>query len=364
MVAAGVAALVSAPLVVRALPAAEQSVSAATLLGRIQASGGAGYSGYAEAVGGLRLPLIDQFSGLADMLGGRTRLRVWWRDARDWRVDAISATGEYDLHRVPGQLWAWDYERNEATRYRDPAVRLPRAADLDPAQLGRRLLSEAVPAEVTRLPARRVAGVDAAGLRLRPIDPRTMISRVDLWADITTGLPLRVEVFAAGAGPSGAADRPVVDTSFLDVSLRLPSPETTRFTPPATARISSWGEFDLAAAADLYSAGQPPPGELAGYPLRRRIAGVGGVGTYGRGVATLAALPLPERIAWRLRDRLADTSGVRETAEGQLLTVGPLSLLLTRPRGEPGQAWLLAGTLTADTLQQAAAELRTAARRG
>jgi hypothetical protein len=349
VVAAGVAALVALPPVMAALPARDSGVAAGALLRQIQASGRAGYSGYAEVVGGLRLPLTEEFSSLADLFGDRTRLRVWWRGERDWRVDVIEPTGETSLRRDALGAWTWDYEANQVTRIDEPSLRLPRPADLDPAQLGRRLLAEAAAREVSRLPARRIAGRDAPGLRLRPGDPRATIASVDVWADPGTGAPVRVDVNGRGA------HRPVVAAAFLEFDPRPPSAAVTRFAPPARAEVTYGQLSDLAASADLF-ASLAPPQELAGYRLRRRAEGLGGIGTYGRGVVVLAAASLPERISWPLRDQLRRARGVRAAPAGLQLSVGPLSLLLT-DHTPGGRHWLLTGTVTAQTLQRAAAEL-------
>jgi hypothetical protein len=348
-VAAGVVALLALPPAIGALPAGDRPVSAAALLAAVQASGGAGYAGYAEAAGGLRLPLTAQFTALTGLFGGHTRLRVWWRGERDWRVDAVEATGETDVHRTASGTWTWEYERNRATLGDEPPVRQPRAADLDPAQLGRRLLSEAEPDEVGRLPVRRVAGVNAPGLRLRPDDPRTTITRVDVWPDPGTGLPLRVEVYGAGQGV------PALQAAFLDFRPGTPDPGTTAFEPPPDARLFVDQTGDLAARIDQFAPARPP-GELAGYSLRRRVEGLGAVGTYGRGVTVLAAVPLLDRISRPLREALKDTPGIKDLDSGLLFTVGPLSLLLSNVEMN-GRAWLVTGTVTAETLQRAANEL-------
>lgn len=346
--AAGVAVLVSLPLAVGALPARSDGTSAAELLDAVRGSGAAGYSGYAEAVGGLRLPLTDDFSTLTDLFGDRSRLRVWWRGEQEWRVDTVQATGETGLYRDADGLWTWEYERGTALRTTDPAVRLPRAADLDPAALGRRLLSEARPGEVSRLPARRVANRGAPGLRLVPADPGTTVERVDVWVDRDTGLPLRVEVYGAGAA------RPVVETAYLDFSADRPAAGATRFRPPYPGRVRRELNPDLAAAINVFSPVVPPL-RLAGLPVRTRVEGLGSVGTYGTGLTVLVAVPLPGRISRPLREQLAGTPGITVTGAGVRLVVGPLSLLLTDPPGRRG--WLLTGTVTAETLDRAAAEI-------
>lgn len=273
---------------------------------------------------------------------------MWWRGEDEWRVDALAPTGERGLHRDAVGAWTWNYEDNRVTRIDEPSLHLPRAADLDPAQLGRRLLAEASPTEVSRLPAQRIAGRDAPGLRLRPADPRTTVTSVDVWADAGTGVPLRVEVQAAGAA------QPVVAAAYLDFDPQPPPPTITRFAPPGDAEVSYGQVTDLAAAADLFGRLRPPA-TLAGYPLRQRAEGLGGVGTYGRGVTVLAAAALPRRISGPLRDQLRRARGVQTTPAGLQLTAGPLVLLITDAIG--GRPWLLTGTVTAETLQRAAADL-------
>ena len=348
MVALGVAVLVSLPLAVGALPARDSDVSAADLLSAVRGSAAVGHSGYAESVGGLALPLTDDFTALTSLLGDRTRLRVWWRGEQDWRVDNLQTTGEASLYRDGDGLLSWDYEQNSAVRTTEPTVRLPRVADVEPAALARRLLSEARPADVSRLPARRIAGRDAPGLRLKPSDPGTTIDRVDVWVDRDTGLGLRVEVYGAGTV------RPVLETAFLDVSVRTPPAAATRFTPADPDAVQGETNPDLAAAVNAFSP-MVPPDTLAGLPARPRPEGLGSVGTYGSGLTLLVAVPLPGRVSRPLRDQLAGTPGATRTANGVRLAVGPLSLLLTDSVDR--RSWLVTGTVTAATLDRAAAEL-------
>lgn len=345
-----VAVLAAAPSLVARLPVGATDVTATDLLSRVQGSAGVAFSGYAQSTGGVVLPVTDQLSSLTDLLGGTTTLRTWYGGPERWRVDTVLLTGERDLYRDGLQTWTWDYEADRAVLSTDPALRLPREADLLPTELGRRLLSEVDPAEVTRLPAVRVAGVDAPGLRVVPSDPRTTVSEVDVWADPGTGLPLRVTVLGAGV------DRPVLSTSFLDFSTATPDAATTSFTPPPGAEVQRQGPTDLAALADQYAAAVPPT-TLAGLGARDRV-GAGAVGVYGRGVTVLAAVPLRGRDTRGLRDQLTATPGAVVDADGVSISVGPLNLRLT-PRRPDGTTWVLSGTVTADTLTAAAHQLVT-----
>jgi hypothetical protein len=349
VVAVGVALLVSLPTVIGALPARSSDLSATDLLAKVKASGSVGHSGYAESVGGLDLPLTDQFTALTSLLGDRTRIRSWWRSDEDWRVDAVQTTGEAGTYRDSSGLWSWDYEQDAIVRTSEPTVRLPRVSDVEPAALARRLLSEARASDVSRIPSRRVAGRDAAGLRLRPSDTGTTIDRVDVWVDPATGLALRVEIYGKGT------PRPVLETAFLDFSAQVPPASQTRFTPAEPERIRGETNPDLAAAINVF-APVIPPTTLAGLAGRPGVIGLGSVGTYGSGLTLLVAVPLPGRISRPLRDQLTKTPGATRTDEGVRIAVGPLSLLLTDSQNR--RSWLLTGTVTAKTLETAAAQLR------
>jgi hypothetical protein len=349
VVAVAVAALVALPTAIGALPARSSDVSAAELLARVKASGSVGHSGYAESVGGLDLPLTSDFTALTSLLGDRTRIRSWWRGEQDWRVDTVQTTGEAGTYRASDGIWSWDYEQDTIIRTSEPTVRLPRVSDVEPAALARRLLSEARPADVSRIPSRRVAGRDAAGLRLRPSDSGTTIDRVDVWVDVPTGLALRVEIYGKNAA------RPVLETAFLDFSSQPPPPSATRFTPADPSEVRGETNPDLAAAINIFAPVVAPP-TLAGLPGRQGIIGLGSVGSYGSGLTLLVAVPLPGRISRPLRDQLARTPGATKTAQGVRIAVGPLSLLLTDARER--RSWLLTGTVTAATLDTAAAQLQ------
>lgn len=354
VVAAGTAVIVALPFAVRLLPAGHSSISTAALLTRIQASAGVQYSGYAESSGGLALPVTTRFNSINDLFGDRTQLRVWWRGTHDWRVDSINFAGERDLRADRFGVWTWDYESNTAERFVDaviPIVRLPRADDLVPASLARRLLSQAAAAQVTRLPDARIASHDAAGLRLHTADPRSTIGHVDVWALPGNGLPVRIKVY--GKGDSA----PVLASSMLDLSLSRPAAALTAFRPAPSAKVRSSGFGDIVAAMDQFGQ-STPPSQLAG--LRRTPLNLGAVGVYGQGVTVLVAIPVSPRLARSLYDQVSVTPGSAAVGAGVSISVGPLSLLLSGP-GFAGARWLLVGTVTAPTLVAATAELPPAA---
>ncbi|MEP6598641.1 MAG: transcriptional regulator [Actinomycetota bacterium] len=351
VVGLGVAALVALPTIVGELPVGGSAESAATLLDRVRASASVPYSGYAQSSGGLVLPVTSQFTSLADLFGDETRIRVWWQSSTAWRVDTVNLTGESDVHQFGTATWTWNYEANTATytnAQQPVTVRLPVAGDLLPTNLGRRLLSEANRNEVSRLAARRIAGRAAPGLRLRPPAGSSTISRVDLWVDGDTGLPLRVEVYGTGD------DSAVLTTTFLDFSTAPPAASTVAFLPPAGARLRSADAPDLAALINRI--GRPVlPERLAGVARNDLLPTVGAISLYGRGVAEFAAVPLPGRTTWSLRRQLEKTPGVVADGERLSLTIGALSVLLSPVSGD--DSWLLTGTVGTDVLRRAVADL-------
>jgi len=341
------ALLVAAPLVVRARPAAPSSISAVELAARIQGSEAVAWSGFVEAAGSLQVPDSDSFASLVQLLGEDNQLRVWWRGVDDWRVDRIRSTGETDLFRNESTSVRWVFESQTATIAPVSRVRLPDESDLLPATLARSLLQGARPAELQRLPVRRVAGVDAPGVRLTPSEAASTVGRVDVWADAQTGLALQVEL-------SGLGDvRPVLTTRVRDLDLGPPAATTTRFVPADGVAVSYEQSVDVAAAANAFAA-YDLPATLGGLGSRNSDD-PGAVGVYGRGPTTLFALPVRGQVAGPLRQRLRDSAAVQETSVGTLLPVGPVTLLVT-PRGRGG-SFLLAGTVTPQTLQRAATEL-------
>src|SRR3954447_1867076 len=165
LAAVATALLLLTPYVGRARPVHDPEVTTADLVALVRDSAAAPYSGNVEVQGRLGLPIADHFTGLAGLFGGHTRLRVWWRGSDDWRVDRLLETGEVDLFHHGERTTEWNYERREARISIDPGIRLPRDSDLLPPQVARRALEGVELRDMTKLPARRVADVDAAGLR-------------------------------------------------------------------------------------------------------------------------------------------------------------------------------------------------------
>jgi hypothetical protein len=168
-------AFIATRLVIASPPATPSETSAIELAGRIQQSASVGWSGFVETDGTLQVPDNESFATLAQLLGENTQLRVWWRNAADWRVDRIRSTGETDMFRQGGGTVRWVFESETATYSPVSKIRLPDASDLLPPTFARSLLQGVRGDELRSLPGREIAGSAAAGLRLTPADKATTI---------------------------------------------------------------------------------------------------------------------------------------------------------------------------------------------
>ncbi|MET1058414.1 MAG: hypothetical protein ABWX84_02380 [Nocardioides sp.] len=348
LVALVAAVLVAAPLAWRLLPAEESDLGAVALYALVDDAGDQPYTGYVETSGTLQLPVSDRFRSIGDLFGDSTRLRVWWRDRHQWRVSQLHTGGETSMVHNGELTTEYDYEVATSTTSYDPRIRLPRTSDLLPPEVARRLLGGDAPDSLSRLPARRVAGISAAGLRVEGGAGRSSIGHVDLWLDPDTWLPLRVEVFARGSS------NPDFTSAFIDFSTDEPTGDEVTFRGTEAVERTFDDVIDIADAANQFAPFSPPE-TIAG--LDRSLDTGGAVGVYGEGLTQVLAIPVRDREADPLRDQIRSTPGSVDLANGATVSVGPLGVLLSGREGESG--WLVTGTVTRAVLDSAAADLRS-----
>jgi hypothetical protein len=342
VVAVVIALLVATPVVVEAWPARAAPIDPGLLRERILASAGLPYQGYVETSGRLALPAIPQLGDVVELFGGTTSMRVWRASARSWRVAVLDPIGERGFYATGSGAYRWDYDRNLWTEIiGDPPVRLPSAPDLLPPDLARRLLAEPAPGDhVEAIPARRVAGVTAAGLRFTPGDPDTTIGHVDVWADPASGLPVRVDL--AGA----------LTTRFLDLTQTPPPAGVLVPDAAGSSGFASTDRPDITTALNAVASANLP-GTLAG---RARVSGpVGAVAVYGTGLSRFVVLAVPGRLGPRVVNAIRDGGGA-VVPGGYVVGSGLITVLASRPTGR--RTYLVAGFVSADLLTRAAAELR------
>lgn len=373
LVALGVAALCALPSVVATLPirtgnpgavadaahpaTREAAPAPRALLARILDGSRAPYEGLVEVRSSLGLPDLPQLEDATGLLRGRTRARVWWQDQQRWRVAVLRPAGERDTYGVGEATVAFDYERNESrTVLGDPPVRLPRADDLLPPQVAQRLLRGVGERDaVSRLPARRVAGRTALGVRVSPTEPDTTVGSLDVWADARSALPLRVELHATGRR------NPSFVSELLAVTLERPTTDELRVRIPPDARTELTTQPDIVAALDR-RARWVLPDQVGGLPRTPDMVRTRGTASYGTGFTRVLVLPLPP---YRLADFLARADGSPgattlhlPTGDAVLMGTPLLQAALVSAR-ETGHGYLLAGTVRDDLLHAVIADLLT-----
>jgi len=360
LVGGGVAALCLAPLAIGAWPVPDARADPADLRDRILASTRQPYQGYVDSSGRLGLPALPVLDEVTALVSGNTRLRAWYASPTSWRIAQLDATGERDIYRTRGDTYVWDFERDQVTHLvGELPVRLPWAADLPPPQLGRWLLRGAATGDpITSLPARRVAGVAAVGLRLTPSDPDTTVGRVDVWADPETALPLHVEVGAKGAASA------VFTSRFLQLDQHAPDPEVLKpGWPDSAAHVLVYPADMTQALNGVGFTGLPS--ELAGRPRTTTagpLPGAPGASGYGAGFAMFAVLTLPGRLGGRTLAAAREAGATPVPlvgAQAYELRTSVLSTLVIRTDGDRvnRRGWLLAGLVSPDLLRRAAADL-------
>ncbi|TDQ00178.1 hypothetical protein [Labedaea rhizosphaerae] len=349
------AVLVSIPAVVTALSGqATAKADPAALRALVARSASVPYQGYVESTGSMGVPDLPRLADLSSLLSGTTRTRVWYRNPSSYRYAVLTIAGERDVYHGALGETTWDYESDMLTEVVGEApLRVPRAGDLLPPELARRIISATATDPVTPLPPRVVAGVDAAGFRLVPADPDTTVGAVDIWADPASGLPVRVEVGAKGK------TRPIMVTQFLELDRAAPPTSVTRPQRSPGAGYTIVSVEDLAGVLGAFSRFPQQP-VLAGRVLRQtEVGGVHGVGLYGTGLASFVVAAVPRSIGDPLSESATQAGAAKgEVTDGTALTLSipPLTMVIARST-LTRRYFLLAGLIDARVLRDAAGQL-------
>jgi hypothetical protein len=343
-------AVCASPTLLRLRPVSDSEIGAVALAKQVQHSTSVSWSGEVRTLGTLDVPLDSStFGGVARLLGEESNLRVWWRAADTWRIDRLRTSGESDIARNGGLSVKWNYEESRARFSTYSPIRLPDDNDVVPPALAARMLAGAHADELSRLPARRIAGASAAGLRLVPADTNSTIARVDVWVDESSGLPLRVEVYG-----DDDTHQPTLTSEVTRFHAGDPTSQQVGFELPKGMDASHGETLDDVARANAFAPFLLPM-RVVGLERYGAPSVLGAVGVYGRGPTAVLAIPLRGSTAGALHKQLARSHNARTTDQSVALEVGPLSVLLVQ--SEDGN-FLLTGTITPAALQQAALDLK------
>jgi hypothetical protein len=346
----GVAALISIPVVSASWPVDQPSIGADELQQRIASSADDPYSGLFETRGGLRLPDLGRYEDEVAPFKTSSRVRVWYAAPDSWRADELLIGAERGTYREPGGLWRWDSGTRRivfSPRGDVEPPRIPRLMDLSPAEAGRRLLAEASPGEVTQISAKRVAGHVAAGLRITPSSTTTTIHSIELWADVDTGVVLRLQIDTGGTAP-------VFESQFVDLHFGRPAADVVTFDPTETDQPVR--RADTVDVIEALSQNQfiPLPDQLAGLP--RRGQATGGLATYGSGFSTVTMVAVPRGSLGRPNRGIYAVAPTDRPWGGQAIVI-PTSLFNMEIVSTTLLDVILAGTVTEAELDRIAGTL-------
>jgi outer membrane lipoprotein-sorting protein len=300
--------------------------SAAQLLVDLQRSHLTPFSGTVVQTADLGLPALPDSApgaGLTDLLAGNTTVRLWYGGPDKMRAAVLANLGESDIIRNGRQIWTWDSDRNtysHTTLTGDPSTSAPQVGSTNPqeaADAALKLLGQST--NVSTDGTAQVAHRKAYELVLSPKNQGdSLIGQVRIAVDAEHSVPLRVQVFAKGAG------RPAYQVGFTQVSFQPPGAEQFAFTPPK-------GSHEVPAASILQG-GEIDPSQLDPDSQRQRGAVVERASTViGHGWSAVVvyhadAAPLSGPLGSVL-DRLPRVSG--KWGSGRLFS-GPLfSVVLT-----------------------------------
>jgi outer membrane lipoprotein-sorting protein len=194
------------------------------------------------------LPGMSRASGVtSSLLDGTQSIDIWYGGPKQVRVAVPVQAGESDLRRDGGTVWLWNSKTQTATQ-----VTLPAHSDAQkgngaagagstskgaqppgtPQAAASQLLAAIGPSTVVGVQSNvYVADRPAYQLSLAPRSSQSLVGRVLLAVDASTGTPLRVEVY--GRGSAGLA----YSIGYTRLAFGAPAAANFSFTPPPGATV-------------------------------------------------------------------------------------------------------------------------------
>jgi outer membrane lipoprotein-sorting protein len=236
-----------------------------------------GLSGTIQLSTNLGIPSLSEFSGAVagsggfnpvDLLSGAHSASFWLSKAGFKATYSDSSTTEDDVITNGKDLWTWQSQGTKVTHTvlsgdhastsktpSSPKVSSPEASSpvQTPDQVAQKLLDSIDPSTAVSVQSPvYVANHRAAyQLVLTPkAAPTSTVDHVTVAVDATTGLPLRVQIFARGQKAVA------LDFGFSKLNIRAQNPKLFTFTPPPGATVTTTGSAKSATS----SPATPPTG--------------------------------------------------------------------------------------------------------
>ena len=336
-----IAGAVLVPIAADATPALPEK-SSAQLLAFIADSANTPYSGTVQQNSNLGLPdltsLRSSYSGgrgadsavtaAVDLLTGSNSARVFVGGADTARIQVKDTLAERDMIRNGDELWTYDSRTNAVRHVSAVGGTKPHTGvTKTPAELATQLIATIEPSTtVTVTDTARVAGRSVYQLVLTPKDGVTLVGSVKLSVDSETGLPLNVQIFAAGQTDAAFS------VGFSSIDFNAPDASLFSFTAPAGATVD---ESQIGG-----DSGTAPDSSGVAKPV---VSGAG----------WSSIVELPAGSATNLGDSSASSllnQVLVPVTDGRALETSLVSVLLT------SDGRVLAGAVGIDQLQAAAAK--------
>jgi outer membrane lipoprotein-sorting protein len=222
--------------------------SAAGIVALAEKSAGTSFSGSVTQTADLGLPQVPTSAlgssakagvdSVLAQLTGTHKAKVYVSGTKASRIQTLDDLAERDVTRNGDSVWAYDSKANTALHLTLPsgssAQAAPSTATLPtPTEVAQKAL-DAIGSYTTVETSSNVmvAGQKAYQITLTPKDTKTLVGRVTLAVDATTGVPLKAVIDAKGQSA------PAYSVAFTSIDYSTPSADTFAFTPPKGAKVT------------------------------------------------------------------------------------------------------------------------------
>lgn len=220
-----------------------------------------------------QLPQTGNPTSPASLLTGSHTMKVYYQDASHFRLAVPQPESETDVIADGSRLWLWESNSNSVTEFipsadkaKHSAPALPKTP-LTPQQAADQVVAAVGKTTLVSVQDNvMVAGEPSYQLVLAPKDHRSLVGKVVIAVDGKYGVPLRVQLYAKGAGS------PAFQVGYTALQWVTPAPANFSFTPPHGASVDV---VDL--GKQQAKSGSKPD--------------TSGFGTYGKSWLTVAAFP-------------------------------------------------------------------------
>jgi len=223
-----------------------------------------------------RLPQTGNPTSPASLLTGSHTMKVYYQDASHFRLAVPQPESETDVIADGSKLWLWQSNTDSVTEFIPPAdkakhstPKLPKTP-LTPQQAADQVVAAVGKTTLVSVQDNvMVAGEPSYQLVLAPKDHRSLVGKVVIAVDGKYGVPLRVQLYAKGAGS------PAFQVGYTTLQWVTPAPANFSFTPPKGASVDVVNLKDEARSVSGSTSSNAPAG----------------FGTYGKSWLTVAAFP-------------------------------------------------------------------------